>query len=102
MLLRPRITKRYVLHTGLTISCAASKQHIRGSDIRRTCCHAVGLEDLRWNARYMFQLHSMFGQPPPDYYMTSGCAHNDDECGLAVFCQPCAFLQLAAEWKVWS
>ena len=63
---------------------------------------AVALEDLRWNARIKFQLHSMFGQPPPAYFMTSGCDDNDDECGLAVFCQLCAFLQLAAEWKVWS
>lgn len=47
----------------------------------------------------MYQLHSTGGQPPP----VQDCIAfdtSDDECPTAFFCCPCAFLQLAAEWRV--
>jgi hypothetical protein len=62
------------------------------------CC-AVLLERMRWDARRMYQLHSIGGHPPP----VQDCIafdNNDDECPTAFFCCPCAFLQLAAEWRV--
>ena len=49
----------------------------------------------------MYQLHSIGGHPPP----VQDCIaidNNDDECPTAFFCCPCAFLQLAAEWRVRS
>jgi hypothetical protein len=62
-------------------------------------CRAVLLERMRWDARRMYQLHSIGGQAPP-VQQCIAFDTNDDECPTAFFCCPCAFLQLAADWRV--
>ena len=62
-------------------------------------CYAVLLERMRWDARRIYQLHSI-GEHPPPVQDCIAFDTNDDECHTAFFCCPCAFLQLAAEWRV--